>query len=212
MKTSESIKAIAPALLKAQKLMGAAKKDAENPFYKHNYADLGSVMEVCKGPLNENGIIVLQPVVGTFVETTLVHESGEWMSSETPIVTATQNDPQKLGSAISYARRYGLQSMLFIPAEDDDAEKATTHTPAPYIKQTTGEVVQPSTKATPKQLVAIHALLAAKGRTTASVHKKFGVEHTSDLTMAQASQLIDALDKMPDVVQEEKVNPDDVLV
>lgn len=125
MKTSESIVKIATALLKAQKATGAAKKGASNPFYKSTYADLGEVMKACKEHLNENGITVLQPIMNTVVETILLHESGEWMSSETPIVCSAQNDPQKLGSAISYARRYGLQSMVFIPAEDDDGNSAS---------------------------------------------------------------------------------------
>lgn len=125
MKTSESIVKIAPALLKSQRETGAAKKDSTNPFFHSKYADLGAVMEACKGPLNNNGITVLQPVVGANVETILIHESGEWMSSETPIVAKSANDPQALGSAISYARRYGLQSMVFIPAEDDDGNVAT---------------------------------------------------------------------------------------
>ncbi len=129
MKTSESIIKIVPALLKAQKAIGAAKKGATNPFFHSKYADLGSVMEACKDELNGNGVVILQPVVGTMVETVLLHESGEWMTSETPIICATQNDPQKLGSAITYARRYGLQSMLFIPAEDDDGNGASNGKP-----------------------------------------------------------------------------------
>lgn len=106
--------------------MGGAKKDAVNPYFKSKYADLGAVMEACKDKLNDNGIIVLQPVMGDSVETVLIHESGEWLSSSVKVVCKTSNDPQAQGSAISYARRYGLQSMVFIPAEDDDAEKATT--------------------------------------------------------------------------------------
>lgn len=131
MQTSTTIKEIAPALLKAQKSIGAASKDSVNPFFKSKYADLGAVMETCKGPLNENGIIVLQPVgsddLGVYVETILLHESGEYISDRMRISVKAQNDPQAQGSAITYARRYGLQSMVFIPAEDDDAEKATNH-------------------------------------------------------------------------------------
>lgn len=129
MKTSESIIKIAPALLAAQKKMGAAKKDAVNPFFHSNYADLGSVMEVCKEPLNEQGIVILQPLEsdehGVYVETVLLHESGEWMSAGLRIAPKSETNPQDQGSAITYGRRYGLQSFGFIPAEDDDAEKAT---------------------------------------------------------------------------------------
>lgn len=134
MKTSESIKTIAPALLAAQKKIGSASKDAVNPFFKSKYADLGSVMEACKQALNDNGISVLQPIGqvyeggSTAVETVLLHESGEWISDTMTISAKQQNDPQSQGSAITYARRYSLQSMMFIPAEDDDAEATRTTT------------------------------------------------------------------------------------
>lgn len=131
MMTSPTITEIAKALLIAQKNIGAAKKDSVNPFFKSKYADLGSVMEACKEELNKAEITVLQPVSGDFVQTVLLHSSGEWISSQTQIISAKQNDPQAQGSAITYARRYGLQSMVFIPAEDDDGEKAMVRTSAP---------------------------------------------------------------------------------
>lgn len=128
---SDSIAKIAPALLAAQKNIGAAKKESTNPFYKSSYADLGAVMQVCKDELNKNGISVLQPVgtdeQGVYVETLLLHESGEFIADKMRIAVKGPNDPQAQGSAITYARRYGLQSMVFIPAEDDDGEKATGH-------------------------------------------------------------------------------------
>jgi hypothetical protein len=137
MKTSESIKNLSKALLKAQSQMGSAKKDSKNPFFKSNYADLPTVMEVVKAPLNEAGIIVLQPAtsssypegVKNYITTTLIHaETGEWISSDTEVVCAKANDPQAFGAAQTYARRFGLQSMLFIPAEDDDGNYASGRT------------------------------------------------------------------------------------
>lgn len=160
MTTSPTIIKIMPALLLAQQAMGAAKKDAVNPFFHSNYADLGSVMEVCKDALNNNGITVLQPVQDGYVETILIHSSGEFMTSYTKIVCKEQNNPQAYGSAITYARRYGLQSLLFIPAEDDDAESATNHKPdvrfqhnEPYKEAIKGEF------ASDKQLGAINAMI-----------------------------------------------------
>jgi hypothetical protein len=130
LKTSESIKNLSKALLVAQAQMGAAKKDAKNPFFKSTYADLPTVMEVVKLPLNEAGIVVLQPSSHhdgkNFITTTLIHsETGEWMQSETEVVSAKANDPQAFGAAQTYARRFGLQAMLFIPAEDDDGNTAS---------------------------------------------------------------------------------------
>lgn len=136
MKTSESITKIASALLKAQKDMEGAKKDSNNPFFKSKYADYNSVLEACKAPLNDNGISILQPhridnVDGNIymvVETILLHESGEFISGETKVEVSKVNDPQALGSAQSYARRYGLQSLVSLPSEDDDGESAMNRT------------------------------------------------------------------------------------
>lgn len=140
MKRSDSIVKIGAALLKAQKLMGGAAKGASNPFFKSKYADYGAVLEACKSELNDNGVVILQPLVTiegrNYVETTLVHESGEWLSSEVEIICSKQNDPQAFGSAITYARRYGLQSLVALPAEDDDGESAMNRTPKAYPAKT----------------------------------------------------------------------------
>lgn len=158
---STSIKTIAPALLNAQKEMGDAVKDSKNPFYKSSYADLNAVREAVMPALNKHGITVLQlntpgPEGRQFVRTLLLHESGEFLGSDTEVVAAKQNDPQALGSAISYARRYGLQSMLCVGAVDDDGEagmgrgkaaaKPTT-TPAPMKAEVKAEaVIEAATK------------------------------------------------------------------
>ncbi len=131
---SDSISNLAKALVKAQLMMGSAKKDAANPFFKSKYADLAEVVSVVKEPLLKNGISFLQIVTTEGVETTLVHESGEYISGVTPIVVAKANDPQALGSAITYARRYGLQAMLGIPSADDDGELAMGRTSKPMTK------------------------------------------------------------------------------
>lgn len=138
--SSKEIKSIAPALLRAQMKMGTATKDSKNPFYKSSYADLNSIRETSIPVLNEEKIVVLQPTVSydnkTFVRTLLLHESGEWMSSDTEIVQAKPNDPQAHGSGISYARRYGLQSFLNVGAVDDDAEVAMGRQGSPTKKET----------------------------------------------------------------------------
>lgn len=125
MKTSETITKITPAFLTAQKNIVSVIKDSSNPFFKSKYADLTAVIDACKDKLNAQGIAILQPIDGMNVETILVHESGEWFSSSTPIVSKESNNPQSLGSAITYAKRYGLQSMVLLPAEDDDGNKAS---------------------------------------------------------------------------------------
>lgn len=129
---SESITKISIALLKAQKEMINPKKDKKNPFFKSDYVSLNAVLEACLEALNENCISLIQPTTShdgkNFVETLLLHESGEFIGSETEIKNVKGNDPQAEGSGISYARRYGLQSLLSLTANDDDAEKAMGRT------------------------------------------------------------------------------------
>lgn len=150
MNSSETIAKIAPALVKAQKEMEGAKKDAKNPFFKSKYADYGAVLEACKGALNNNGISILQPhkVIQSensemsVVETILLHESGEFISSQTKVEIAKKGDPQALGSAITYARRYGLQSIVALPAEDDDGESAMNREQTSFAKKGSKKVTK----------------------------------------------------------------------
>ena len=129
MNKSDSIKELAAALAKAQGAMTAAKKDAANPFYKSKYADLASVVDAIKAPLSGNGLSYAQ-VLGSdgeahYIETILMHASGEWLSERVKIVVAKPNDPQSFGSAVTYFRRYSLQSVCGVPADDDDGNAAT---------------------------------------------------------------------------------------
>lgn len=123
------MKLIAKAFIQAQTEMGTALKDSKNPFFKSSYADLNSVRDACVPVLNKHGIAVLQPIVHidgkNFVKTLLLHESGETIEGLTEIVYSKQNDAQAQGSGITYARRYGLQSLVNIGAEDDDGNKAS---------------------------------------------------------------------------------------
>ena len=127
------MKNIATALVKAQSEMSNPKKGNTNPFFKSKYADLNAVREAVIPILNENGITVLQPLVHNdgknFVNTILLHESGEMMESFTEIIYSKTNDAQAQGSGITYARRYGLQSFVCVGADDDDGNKATIDVP-----------------------------------------------------------------------------------
>jgi len=118
----------AKAFIKAQAEMVNASKDSTNPHFKSKYADLTAIRDACVPFLNKHGIAVLQPVVQLenkqYIKTTLLHESGEEYSCLTEIMHA-QNTAQAHGSGITYARRYGLQSLVCIGAEDDDGEKAS---------------------------------------------------------------------------------------
>lgn len=124
---SESIEALASALLRVQATMGPALKDEMNPFYGKKYADLASVWAAVRQPMADNGLSVAQGVspegATGVVWTQLMHTSGQWLRSECPLILA-KTDPQGVGSAITYYRRYLLAAMLGVTQEDDDAESA----------------------------------------------------------------------------------------
>lgn len=130
---SESIVELAKALCKVQAVIENAKKDAANPFFKSHYADLSSVWEVARKPLTDNGLSVSQLPGGCDgnkikVRTILMHTSGEWLCSEFEM-PFLKLDPQSVGSAITYARRYALAAIIGIVAdEDDDGNKASGKT------------------------------------------------------------------------------------
>lgn len=128
MERSESIKELAAALNKAQADMSGAKKGKENPFFKSKYADLNAVVDAVRIPFAENGLSYSQfPVMDenrVGVETILMHESGEFIASTLMLPTG-KLDAQAAGSAITYARRYSLQAIAGIPAEDDDGNSAS---------------------------------------------------------------------------------------
>lgn len=128
MNKSESIAKISAALVKAQSEMGNAVKDSKNPFFKSNFATLNAVREASLPVLNKHGVGVFQPTTvidgKLYVETTAIHESGEYIAGLYEVVTGKANDPQATGAAVSYARRYALQALVNIGADDDDAESA----------------------------------------------------------------------------------------
>ena len=127
---SEQINEIAAAIAKAQGQIKGASKDANNPFFKSKYADLASVWDACRGALSANGLAVIQSpgAIGTSVsvDTLLTHSSGQWIAG-TVSVTAREDTPQAIGSAITYLRRYALQSFAGVApeAEDDDGNAAS---------------------------------------------------------------------------------------
>jgi hypothetical protein len=122
-------KNIAKALILSQTQMSDAKKNAKNPFLKNSYADLNAIREAVIPVLNENKIVVLQPMLEIngemYVKTLLLHESGETIESITKVVVSKQNDAQSQGSGLTYARRYGLQSLLCVGAVDDDGNASS---------------------------------------------------------------------------------------
>lgn len=140
---SSSIKELATALSKAQASISAAKKDTENGHFKSKYADLASVWEACRAALTSNGLAVVQTTKptqeGVTVVTTLLHSSGEWMRGEL-FIRPVKSDPQGIGSALTYARRYALAAMVGVAPEDDDGEGAMDRKPVRRTKKARNEI------------------------------------------------------------------------
>lgn len=130
MEKSQSIKSIAGALLLFQNKVGAVKKDAVNPFFKSKYASLNTIIEHINLPLSECGLSYAQFPDESGLTTILMHsESGEYLQSTYLMPVAKQNDPQAVGSAITYARRYALGAILGLAIDEDDDANAATQQP-----------------------------------------------------------------------------------
>jgi hypothetical protein len=204
---SDSIVEIAKALCQVQGVITNAKKDSENPFFKSSYADLASVWDAARIPLSANGLSVSQ-LPGSSdgskvtITTILMHISGEWLCSsfEMPYI---KQDPQAVGSAITYARRYALAAIIGVVADDDDdGNKAAgtgsvnnstpTKTHDPDFPPEKDTLPNPNGRKGVSQAKAkgLHSFLGIKGIkdsygfATATLGKT--IEHFSDMTDDEA--------------------------
>jgi hypothetical protein len=220
MNKSVSITNLVGALTTFQGKMTAVKKDATNPFYKSRYATLDTIWDAIRKPLSENGLSVAQTMNlvndKSVLETTLYHTSGEWISG-TQLVNPVKDDPQSLGSAISYARRYSLSAILGIVAdEDDDANVATKPDTKPESRpkpEPTAPVLKTATPQkegiTSAQTKKIYASVKDKGITAdqakAYLKEVFKKMSTKELTVSEASRLIEDINagKLNQEVKEE---------
>jgi hypothetical protein len=129
---------LAAAMTAAFAEIEGATKAATNPHFKSKYADLTSIIEAIKPPLIRHGLFFTQRChpdqEGVSVETVLHHSSGEKESLGTLFVPANKRDAQGFGSALTYARRYALQTAFGVPTEDDDGNAAVA-----TARPTTGE-------------------------------------------------------------------------
>jgi len=127
---SENIAHLATALSLAQGEIENAVKNAKNPHFKNNYADLAEIINTVRPTLTKYGLAVIQlpgfdAETGVVTVTTvLTHKSGEWISGEAG-APAPKKDPQGIGSAVTYLRRYSLSAVLLLAQEDDDGDAAS---------------------------------------------------------------------------------------
>lgn len=204
------MKEIAAALFKFQQEVGKVKKDATNPFFKSKYATLSNVLEVIKKPLEKAGLVVTQLPNGDSLETHVIHiESGEEVVCSY-LLNAVKQDPQGVGSAITYARRYSLISIFQLDCDEDDDGNAATKPvqPTPSEQQAFKEQVQGAQK--PKivpakivtegplrqeQLKLIEFYMKKLGKSGAGILIDYSVSELKDLTSKQAVEVINKLEK-----------------
>lgn len=141
MKTSETLNELATALVGFHKAMGKVKKEASNPFFKSKYASLPNILDAIREPLTANNLSIVQfPTGENELTTILMHASGQFMQSSY-VMKPVKNDPQGIGSCITYQRRYAVGAILSLSIDEDDDGNAATHG-----KNGTSQVVKPVTK------------------------------------------------------------------
>ena len=122
--------------------VGTIRKDSVNPHFRSKFADINSVLKVVMPVLTASGIVAIQETKitengGSYLVTVLVNadDKEDFVSSEIPLMTKDKSNPQQFGSALTYARRYALVSMLQLEAEDDDANYASSPQGGNYPQQ-----------------------------------------------------------------------------
>lgn len=206
---SAEIGKLAEALSAAQTEMDAAKKDSKGNYGK--YTTISSILEVVKDALGKNKLAVVQAPMpcdsgNICLRTTLMHSSGQWIASELTI-KAENLGPQKIGSAITYARRYALAALLGVGQEDDDAQSAQDAYEKQVRKQQKEQIQQVRQQATANnpdqatdaQRKAIMTIFQSRGLGSREAYINelssfFGreVNSTKELTKAEASEYIEA--------------------
>ena len=133
------------AFVKFQSEFKGMKPDSSNPFFKSTYISLDGILETVRPILAKNGLAVIQEATGDgdyiFVKTKLIHESGEMIETEVLKMKPQKNDPQSMGSCITYSKRYQLAALLGIcECIDDDANTATYGNNSPEQSKSTGKL------------------------------------------------------------------------
>lgn len=162
---SEQTNEIATALAKARAGFASILKSrqaeikSEKGRYGYRYENLADVLEAVTLPLAEQGIVVAQTVIPTDagrleVQSTLLHSSGQWIAGRLPLPVAPNARPQDFGSALTYMRRYCLEALLGLAAEDDDGEQAQraprpAPTPPPQQRAQGAPPVRPAAASAP---------------------------------------------------------------
>ena len=193
---SENLADLAAALCAVQGELKPAIKQADNPFFKSKYVDLPGVWEAIRPLLSKNGLSVVQTFTasadGPTIVTTLMHKSGQWVSSELFLKPA-KSDPQGVGSAITYGRRYALAAMVGVVADEDDDGNAASQGGQAY----TAKVSAPFVPCSPENAAKLNEYAKIKIGSDAieKAFSKYDVKRVEDLDDSVAVKLIAFIQK-----------------
>lgn len=208
MRMSDTIAELAKALSAAQAELPDAVASSKNPHFKSKYANLASVRETVNSVLPTHGLAYVQCCGNgdgfVTVETILMHSSGQWIADNLTL-PVVKRDPQGYGSAITYARRYGLMAILGLSAADDDddgneASKPAATKPArsvpdmvPDYAPYDDEPIGPEPTITPDQAEQIMSMIAETGSDSVRFMALYGIKRLSDMP---AVKFADAIGKL----------------
>ncbi|QWG81380.1 MULTISPECIES: ERF family protein [Bacillus cereus group] len=216
MNKSETITELAKALVKFNSEVNKIAKDADNPFFKNNYATLDTIIDEIRPILSKHGLSIMQIPSGdgqnVTLKTLLLHESGEWLESDELTMKPVKNDPQAVGSCITYARRYSLAAFLSLNTGEDDDGNGATYGKGNKPNQNGNSGQAPNKpvgngnsssngKASEKQMKMIHAKIAhisALAKTDKqtiedTLKGNIGTENLSEISSKIASKAIELL-------------------
>lgn len=197
-KRSNEINEIVKALVKVQAEIKNPKKEANNPFFKSKYSTLDSVIETYKELCSKNDLVVMENPVSKVtesgktligVEILLMHSSGQFINFDPYLLSPVKNDPQGVGSSITYARRYTLSSVFNIASEDDDDGNGASGNKA--VKSAT----QAEVGNLKKEIIAFSTLMKEQGKDVApeQVNTTLGITDFTQLTSDDVKQAITKL-------------------
>lgn len=210
MRKSETITELSKAFAKMQMELEQPLKNANNPFFKSKYVPLENVVDSITRAANKHGLSFTQypssdesgnVTVGTMV----MHESGEWIEYDPICMKPVKNDPQAIGSAITYAKRYALSAIFGITSDNDDDGNEATQLGETASKTIQKKQVSTTSNKIPKEVVkayedGIKSVIDRTGKNDGSITRWFcenlGVVKIEDITMDKISLADELLKKM----------------
>lgn len=185
------MKNLSQALVKFHSQFKPIRKDAQNPFFKSDYLTLSGILDAVRSPLALNGLAVVQTMkvneASTLLVTKLLHESGEELSSE--MIMPVLQDPQKMGSLITYYKRYQLQALLGISTADEDDDGNSVSIPqSQSVKAPVKEIVKPTFQV--DGIGQQRPLQGAASDAQKNALRKMGIKFEENITKDEASRLI----------------------